>query len=106
MIFDCHQLARRLLNTILYNENLDDIKLLILKSSRFNINLNYLEYHGQSLVHLCCLYNRLDLLKFFVEFGQCDTSTMNRDGWLPIHIAIYLGYMNIVSYLLESIKLN
>ncbi|CAF2947105.1 unnamed protein product [Rotaria sp. Silwood2] len=26
---------------------------------------------------------------------------INRDGWLPLHIAIYLGYMDIVYYLLR-----
>ncbi|CAF2635229.1 unnamed protein product [Rotaria sp. Silwood2] len=101
MIFDYHQLACRLFNTILYNEDISKIKFLLLKSYRININLNCLEYNGQSLVHLCCLHNRLDLLKFFVEFAHCDISKMNRDGWLPIHIAIYLGYMDIVLYLLK-----
>ena len=104
MIFDHDQFAHRLFHTIVHNGNLYDIEILLLKAYRININLNYLEYHGQSLVHLCCLYNRLDLLKLFVEFGQCDILTMNRDGWLPLHIAIYLGYMDIVLYLLECIQ--
>lgn len=104
MILDNHQFASRLFNTIFYNEDIPSIKLLLLKSSR--TNLNYLKYNGQSLVHLCCLYNRLDLLKFLVEFGHCDISIVNNDGWLPIHIASYLGYMDIVLYLLEYHKLS
>jgi len=55
----------------------------------------------QSLVHLCCLYNRLDLLKLLVEYGKCDTWLSNDDGWLPLHIAVYLGYTDIVYYLLR-----
>jgi ankyrin repeat protein len=107
MIFDHHQFVHRLFNTIIYNGNIYDIKILLLKSSRINnIDFNSLEYNGQSLIHLCCLYNRLDLLKFFVEFGKCDILIMNRDGWLPLHIAVYLGHMNIVLYLLECIKSN
>jgi ankyrin repeat protein len=105
MILDRHQFARRLFNTILQNGDTYDIKILLLKFYQ-NIDLNRLKYNGQSLVHLCCLYNRLDLLKFFVEFGKCDILIMNHDGWLPLHIAIYLGHMNIVLYLLESIKSN
>jgi ankyrin repeat protein len=104
MIFDRHQFAHRLFNTILHNGDIYDIKILLLKSSRINIDLNCLEYNGQSLIHLCCFYNRLDLLKLFIEIGNCDMLTMNRDGWLPLHIAVYLGHMNIVLYLLELIK--
>jgi len=107
MILDHHQFAHRLFNTILQNGDIYDIEILLLKFCRMNnMDLNCLEYNGQSLVHLCCLYNRLDLLKFFVEFGKCDILIMNHDGWLPLHIAIYLGHMNIVLYLLESIKSN
>ncbi|CAF3321856.1 unnamed protein product [Rotaria socialis] len=100
MIFDYHQFARRIFHTILYNQDISNIEILLLKSFH-RLNLNYFEYNGQSLLHLCCLYNRLDLLKFLVESGHCDISIMNRDGWLPVHIASYLGYMDIVLYLLE-----
>ncbi|CAF4863799.1 unnamed protein product, partial [Rotaria sp. Silwood1] len=41
------------------------------------------------------------LLKLFVEYGNCDLFISNRDGWLPLHIAAYLGYMDIVYYLLR-----
>ncbi|CAF2771712.1 unnamed protein product [Rotaria sp. Silwood2] len=99
MIFDQHQFAYRLFNIIQSNGDIYEIKKLLLKISQ--INLNYLKYDGQSLVHLCCLYNRLDLLKLFVEYGNCDLFISNRDGWLPLHIAIYLGYMDIVYYLLR-----
>ena len=102
MILDHQQFAHRLFNSILHNEDIYDIKILLFKSYRINIDLNCLEYNGQSLVHLCCLYNRLDLLKLFVESGNCDVLIMNHDGWLPLHIAVYLGHMNIVLYLLES----
>ena len=101
MILDHHQFSHRLFNIILNNGDIYDIEMLLLKSSRMNINLNCLQYNGQSLLHLCCLYNRLDLLKLFVEFGNCDILTINHDGWLPLHIAVYLGHMNIVLYLLE-----
>ncbi|CAF1238560.1 unnamed protein product, partial [Rotaria sordida] len=89
----------RLFNIIQSNGDIYEIKKLLLKISQ--INLNYLKYDGQSLVHLCCLYNRLDLLKLFVEYGNCNLFISNRDGWLPLHIAVYLGYMDIVYYLLR-----
>ena len=99
MILDHHQFAYRLYNIIQSNGNTYELKTLLTKISRFN--LNYLKYDGQSLIHLCCLYNRLDLLKLFVEYGNCNLFMINRDGWLPLHIAIYLGYMDIVYYLLQ-----
>ncbi|CAF2946975.1 unnamed protein product [Rotaria sp. Silwood2] len=102
MILDQHQFAYRLFNIIQSNGDIYEIKKLLFKISQ--INLNYLKYDGQSLVHLCCLYNRLDLLKLFVEYGNCDLFISNRDGWLPLHIAIYLGYMDIVYYLIQSMK--
>ena len=105
MLLDQHQLAHRLFNTILHNGDLYDIQILLLKSSRVHIDLNELEYDGQSLVHLCCLYNRLDLLQLLVECGRCDVLVMNRDGWLPLHVAVYLGHMNIVVYLLDSMNI-
>ncbi|CAF0957263.1 unnamed protein product [Adineta ricciae] len=102
MIFDRHQFTHRLFHSILHNHDLFDIEILLRKSSSLHhINLNRLQYNGQSLVHLCCLYNRLDLLKLFVEHGECDILKMNADGWLPIHIAVHLGHMNIVFYLLK-----
>lgn len=102
MILDHHQFACRLLDIIEQNGDIYDIEKLLYKIS--SIDLNYLNYNGQSLIHVCCLYNRLDLLKLFVEYGQCDTWLINDDGWLPLHIAVYLGYTDIVCYLLESRK--
>ncbi|CAF1234793.1 unnamed protein product [Rotaria magnacalcarata] len=102
MILDHRQLTYRLFNIIRSNGDIYEIEKLLLKISQ--INLNYLKYDGQCLVHLCCLYNRLDLLKLFVEYGDCDLFISNRDGWLPLHIAVYLGYMDIVYYLIQSMK--
>lgn len=104
MILDDHQFAYRLFNIIRSNGDIYEIERLLLKLSK--INLNYLKYDGQYLVHLCCLYNRLDLLKLFVEYGNCDLFISNRDGWLPLHIAVYLGYIDIVYYLIESMRTN
>ena len=104
MILDQHQFAFRLLHIIRHNDDIYDIKKLLFHIS--TINLNRFDYDGQSLVHLCCLYNRLDLLKLLVEYGNCDVLTSNRDGWLPLHIAVYLGYMDIVYYLLEYMNRN
>lgn len=105
MILDHQQFAHRLFTIILHHRDRYEMEILLLKSSRLNINLNDLEYNGQSLIHLCCLYNRLDLLKLFLQYGQCDPFITNRDGWLPMHIAVYLGHMEIVVYLLEHLKL-
>ncbi len=99
MILDHHQFAYRLFHIIQSNGDLYDIQKLLRTISQ--LNLNYLTYDGQSLVHFCCLYNRLDLLKLFVDYADCDVLIPNHDGWLPIHIAVYLGYMDIVYYLLK-----
>ena len=106
MILDHQQFAHRLFTTILHHGDRYAMEILLLKSSRLNINLNDLEYNGQSLIHLCCLYNRLDLLKLFLQYGPYDLFRTNRDGWLPMHIAVYLGHMEIVVYLLEHLKLS
>jgi len=99
MILDHDQFVSRLFNIIEHNGDIYDIEKLLYKISA--LDLNYLNYNGQSLVHLCCLYNRLDLLKLLVEYGKCDTWLSNDDGWLPLHIAVYLGYTDIVYYLLR-----
>ena len=99
MILDRPQLASRLFHLIQSNGSIFDIHKLLRKASP--LNLNYLTCDGQSLVHVCCLHNRLDLLKVLVEDGACDVLMGNADGWLPLHIAVYLGYMDIVCYLLQ-----
>ena len=99
MILDHHQMSERLLHLILQQADLEQIEVLLRKSSTFDYNR--LRYDGQSLIHLCCLYNRLDLLKCLINSGQCDLFLVNRDGWLPIHLAIYLGHRRLVRYLLE-----
>ena len=104
MILDHHQFASRLLNIIRSNGDIYHIKKLLRNLKQ--INLNYINYDGQSLVHLCCLYNRLDLLKFFVEYFHCDILINNHDGWLPLHIAVYCGYIDIVYYLIQCTKTN
>ena len=100
MILDQHQFAFRLLHIIRHNEDIYDNKKLLFHIS--TMNLSRFKYDGQSLAHLCCLHNRLDLLKLLVEYGNCDVLLSNRDGWLPLHIAVYLGYMDIVYYLLHQ----
>ena len=102
MILDHHQFTSRLFHFIQSNANIYDIHKLLRQLP--TLNLNYLTYHGQSLVHFCCLHNRLDVLKVFVEVGECDIWMHNADGWLPLHIAVYLGYMDIVCYLLRCMK--
>jgi ankyrin repeat protein len=102
MILDRHQVTHRLVQGIVKHADRYELERLLVKSSRLAIDLNHVQYNGQSLLHLCCLYNRLDLLKFFVEYGQCDLLVSNRDGWLPLHLAVYLGHMNIVVYVLQT----
>jgi len=102
MILDQHTLAHRLYKLIVEQANIIDIQHLIYKCQRLNMNWNSFDYHGQSLIHLCCLYNRLDLIQFFVQYANCDLCRTNHDGWLPLHIAIYLGYMDIVLFLFKN----
>lgn len=104
MILDDDQFSARLMHLIFHQADFDEIEVLLRKSS--SMNFTDLEYDGQSLVHLCCLYNRLDLLKCLIDSGQCNLYLRNRDGWLPIHLAIYLGHRRLVQYLLERMKEN
>lgn len=105
MILDQQQFVHRLFTLILHHGNCYQMEILLLKSSRLNINLNTFQYNGQSLLHLCCLYNRLDLLKLFLQYGQFNLFNTNRDGWLPMHIAVYLGHREIVEYLFDYLKI-
>ena len=104
MILDQTQFACRLFHSIQHGGDLYDIEHLLRKVARTSIDLNQLACDGQALVHVCCLHNRLDLLKLFVECAQCDALLVNRDGWLPLHIAVYLGHGEIVRYLIEAMK--
>lgn len=99
MILDDEQCIARLATSLINAADIQRIENLLRKLS--NSNLNRLIWNGQSLIHLCCLYNRLDALELFVEYGQCDVHQLNNDGWLPLHIAVYLGHTHIVQYLIQ-----
>lgn len=105
MILDRHQFVNRLIKLIVHDADLLQIECFLRKSATVKFDLNRFQYDGQSLIHLCCLHNRLDLLRYLVDSGQCNVFTVNRDGWLPIHLAVYLGHMNIVVFLLQSMKI-
>lgn len=100
MIFNIEQGIERFYRSIVNDDHFKVFEHLLRNMS--NIDLNSYQFNGQSLVHLCCLHNRLDILQYLVEQNQCDLMISNQDGWLPIHIAAYLGHMDIVQYLVRS----
>ena len=100
MIFNIDQGIHRFYRSISNKEHLSVIENLLRKMT--DVDLNSFHWNGQPLVHLCCLYNRLDVLELLVDTGRCDATTFNQDGWLPIHIAVYLGHMDIVQYLVRT----
>lgn len=64
------------------------------------INLNYLDKEGQTPLHQACIVGSTAICKMLVEAGASQ-ALKNAHGWYPIHLASYLGHVDVVVYLLE-----
>jgi len=55
--------------------------------------------HSQTVIAIASLYNRLDIIKLFVERG-CNINFSNSEGMTAIIIAASKGYIDQLMYLL------
>lgn len=80
----------------------------------FTNELNYICKCGQhaikkklidlSPLHIACIYNQLDIIKYFIEQKGIKTSVRDADNWFPLYYACLNlnGDINIVKYLCEN----
>ncbi|GFO49618.1 notch-regulated ankyrin repeat-containing protein [Plakobranchus ocellatus] len=71
----------------------------ILEEREGKVNVNLLDTDGQTALHHGCLQGNLELVKILVRFGA-DVRLANRDGWAPLHLAVYAGHSDVMLFLL------
>jgi ankyrin repeat protein len=91
---------------LLDTDNLDDARLLLKRQATI-IRLNLfdkLDHDDNTLLHRYILRNQADAVHLLLEHGA-SVYSVNKYGWLPIHMAAYCGSnRTILEYLVEFEK--
>lgn len=67
------------------------------------MDINAVAQSGNSLVHLCVTFQRLDLLQLLHKFyPTLNLNLRNQQDAAPLHLAIIFDDVNIARYLLQS----
>lgn len=56
---------------------------------------------GDTLVHITCEYDNIDLLKYLIE-NNCDENFINKNGQTPLDIAIKCNSEKCIEFLVEE----
>ena len=82
--------------------NVEMLKLLIEQySTKFDINYISNDNNGLSLMHNAVLYNRLDMLRYFVSLPNMNIDRKDVFGHTPLFYAASIGKESIVNLLLQ-----
>ncbi|CAF3395413.1 unnamed protein product [Rotaria sp. Silwood1] len=91
---------------LLDTNNLDDARILLKRQTivmRNNL-FDKLDNDNNTLLHRYVLRNHADAVHLLLEYGA-SVYSVNKYGWLPIHLAAYCGHnRTIIQYLLEFEK--
>lgn len=54
-------------------------------------------------LHVACRARResLEMVQYLCEEALCDVDALNTDGWSPVLLAVAVGYVNVLEYLLS-----
>ncbi|UJR36290.1 hypothetical protein I4U23_029019 [Adineta vaga] len=99
--YDFHRLMY-----LLDTNNLDDARLFLKRQSIIMLNnlFDKLDTDDNPLLHRYVLRNQADVVHLLLEYGA-SVYSVNKYGWLPIHLAAYCGHdKTILQYLLEFEK--
>lgn len=91
---------------LLDTDNLDDARLLLKHQTLVTRNnlFDKLDDDDNTLLHRYVLRNHADAVHLLLEYGA-SVYSVNKYGWLPIHLAAYCGHnRTITQYLLEFEK--
>jgi len=51
--------------------------------------------YGQTLLHTSCDQNQLEIVKHIVEKMKANTNNPDKNGWTPLHLAVYKGNLEV-----------
>ncbi|KAH0557233.1 uncharacterized protein LOC123271352 [Cotesia glomerata] len=81
----------------------DGVKLIM--SRGFNVNSVLSKTgpaSGYTALHWATAKNRLNIVKQLIQNYQADINSLADDGVQPIHLASFLGYLDVLEFLLKS----
>lgn len=91
---------------LLDTNNLDDARILLKHQTIVMLNniFDKFDNDDNTLLHRYVLRNQPDAVHLLLEYGA-SVYSVNKYGWLPIHLAAYCGHdKTILQYLLEFEK--
>jgi ankyrin repeat protein len=91
---------------LLDTSNLEEARLLLKPQNQLTRNnlFDKFDNHDNPLLHRYILRNQSDVVHLLLEYGA-SVYSINKYGWLPIHLAAYCGQnRTILKYLLEFEK--
>jgi ankyrin repeat protein len=91
---------------LLDTNNIDDARILLKHQTIIILNnlFDKLDQDNNPLLHRYVLRNQSDAVHLLLEYGA-SVYSVNKYGWLPIHLAAYCGHdRTIIQYLLEFEK--
>ena len=96
------------------NQDLDSFTPLHHASAGGHMNILITELHcdptirdndnGCLPLHFACLYDHLELTKFFITEQNCDPTSRDKIGLTTLHYASIGGHINIVKYLITELQ--
>ena len=96
------KIQRQVLDAIIAGDN-DKCKAIIKQYE--GLRLDYCVYendHGDNPLHLAAFHGHLQIVKFLIEEGYCQSECRNGYINTPLHRAVRQGKLNIVQYLIED----
>jgi ankyrin repeat protein len=91
---------------LLDTNNIDEARILLKRQEIVMLNnlFDKLDNDDNTLLHRYVLRNQADAVHLLLEYGA-SVYSVNKYGWLPIHLAAYYGHnRTIIQYLLEFEK--
>ncbi|XP_062608651.1 uncharacterized protein LOC134270452 [Saccostrea cucullata] len=89
-------------NTVLHDAawggSVQIVKLLIEKK----MDIYSLQGDGETILHLCCLYGKLDMCEYLVNHFPDLLAKRDNGGWTALHSACTEGSVEFVSFLIEK----
>ena len=96
------KIQRRVLDAIIAGDN--DKCRIIIKQYK-GLKLDYWKYendHKDTPIHLAAFHGHLQIVKYLIEEGYCQSECRNGYKNTPLHRAARQGKLNIVQYLIEN----
>ena len=71
-----------------------------------NLNIDYLNSSGESMLHEACAHHQHDIVEFLVTGRYCNQEVQNRSGQTALHIACRTGCLDTVRLVSSNCDVN